>query len=436
MWGCVRGRGLTMNAVHQTEQTLVIVLIQLIIIVIAARLAGSAAAAVRQPRAVGEMVAGLLLGPSFFGHFFPDLSSSIFTAAASQPMMILSQIGLIFLMFQIGNDFEFGHLDHGRNKKALIAVTAASITVPLVFGLVLGHFTAPILAPSVDTVTYSLFVAVSLAITAVPILGRILREFALTRTETGVIAISAAAANDVIGWFLLAGISAYASAAFLPQYLSLQVAGLAALMLALWFAGRPAVTRLLQTFPIVDNKMPTPLMAAVIALIFAAGICTQTLGIFTIFGGFLVGLLFHKHHSFVDAWRNQIGQFVLVLFLPIFFTYMGLRTNLLGLDSGADWTWCGVIFATAVLAKIIPVYFAARASGIAPHNATILGVVMNTRGLMELIVLHVGFSLGIIPQHVFTMLVIMAIGTTIMTGPLLHLLLPRAGYRVTRLVEA
>jgi K+:H+ antiporter len=425
-----------MNAVHQTEQTLAVVLIQLIIIVIAARLAGNAAAALRQPRAVGEILAGLLLGPSFFGHFFPDLWSSVFTAASAQPVMILSQIGLILLMFQIGNDFEFGHLENGKNKKAVVAVTLASITVPLALGFGLGQVTASILAPGVDALVYSLFFAVALAITAVPILGRILREYSLTRTETGVIAISSAAANDVIGWFLLAGISAYASAAFSLPKLGLQVAGLVALILALWFVGRPVVAWLMRTFPIEDNKVPTSLMATVLALIFAGGICTQQLGIFTIFGGFLLGLMFHKYHAFVEAWRHQVGQFVLVFFLPIFFTYTGLRTNVLGLDSMSDWMWCAVIFAAAVLGKIIPVYFAARLAGVARHDSAVIGVLMNTRALMELIVLNIGLSFAIIPADVFTMLVIMAVGTTIMTGPLLQLLLSRAGFRVTSLAEA
>ena len=425
-----------MDAVHQTEQTLVIVLIQLIIIVIAARLAGSAAAAIRQPRAVGEILAGLLLGPSFFGHFFPDLWGSVFTAASSQPVMILSQIGLILLMFQIGNDFEFGHLENGKNKKAVVAVTLASVTVPIALGFGIGQISASTLAPGVDALVYSLFIAVALAITAVPILGRILREFSLTRSQTGAIAISAAAANDVIGWFLLAGISAYASAAFSLPQLGLQVAGLVALVLALWFVGRPVIDWLVRTFPVVDNKVPASLMATVIALIFAAGICTQQLGIFIIFGGFLLGLMFHKHHTFVEAWRHQVGEFVLVFFLPIFFAFTGLRTNVLGLDSVSEWSWCGVIFAAAVFGKIIPVYYAARVSGIAPHDSAMLGVLMNTRGLMELIVLNIGFSLGIIPPDVFTMLVIVAIGTTIMTGPLLQLLLTRAGSRVRSLVEA
>jgi Kef-type K+ transport system membrane component KefB len=425
-----------MNAVHQTEQTLVIVLFQLIIIVIAARLAGSAAAAMRQPRAVGEILAGLLLGPSFFGHFFPELWGSIFTAASFQPMMILSYIGLSLLMFQIGSDFELGHLENGKNKKAVVAVTLASVSVPLALGFGIGQITAPILAPDVDAPVYSLFVAVALAITAVPILGRILHEYCLARTETGVIAISAAAANDVIGWFLLAGISAYASAALSLPQLGLQVAGLAVLMLALWFVGRPVVAWLVRVFPVANDRVPASLMATVIALIFAVSICTQQLGIFIMFGAFVLGLMFHKHHAFVAAWRHQVGPFVLVFFLPIFFAFTGLRTNVLGLDTVSDWTWCGVIFAAAVFGKIVPVYFAARLSGVAPHDSAMLGVLMNTRGLMELIVLNVGLSLGIIPPDVFTMLVIMAVGTTIMTGPLLQILLVRSGSRVTTFVEA
>jgi Kef-type K+ transport system membrane component KefB len=263
-----------------------------------------------------------------------------------------------------------------------------------------------------------------------------LREYSLTRSEIGVIAISAAAANDVIGWLLLAGISAYAAAAFSPGHLGAQIIGVAIFMAILLFIGRPLVAWLMKRFPITDGGVPTPLMAIVIACIFAAGICTEKLGIFTIFGGFLFGLLFHQHHAFVEAWRRQIGQFVLVFFLPIFFTYTGLRTDILGLNSPSDWMWCAIVFAAAVIAKFVPVYLAARFTGVDPKQASVLGVLMNTRALMELIVLNIGFSLGIIPQDVFTMLVIMALGTTIMTGPLLQILLPQTGERAARLVEA
>lgn len=423
-------------SIHEIEDILVATLIQLIVIILAARLAGNAARAMRQPRAVGEIVAGLLLGPSLFGHLLPDLSAVVFSSVAAAPMLILSQIGLILLMFQIGSDFEFGHLRAAQNKKAVACIAIASVGVPLCLGLLIGWKTAPLLAPGVDALTYSLFVSVALAITALPILGRILREYSLTRTETGVIAISAAAVNDVVGWVLLAGVAAYASTGFSLASSGLQIAGIAAFAAVLAFAGRRMADWLVRSFPVENGQLPPDLMAIVIVLIFVAGACTYALGIFTIFGGFLLGLLFHRHHAFVEAWRDRIGQFVLVFFLPIFFTYTGLRTNVLGLTTAEDWMWCAIIFTAAVAGKVAPVYLAARISGLAPSQSTILGILLNTRALMELIVLNIGLSLGFIPPNVFTMLVIMAVGTTIMTGPLLQLVLPRTGHSVKVLAEA
>lgn len=160
------------------------------------------------------------------------------------------------------------------------------------------------------------------------------------------------------------------------------------------------------------------------------------LGIFTIFGGFLAGLLFHQYRSFVDAWHGQIGTFVLVFFLPVFFTYTGLRTNVLGLESKSDWEWLLVVLVAAILGKVIPVYLAGRVCGFVHRESAILGSLMNTRALMELIVLNIGYDLGFIPQKIFTMLVIMALVTTVMTGPLLRVLLPRAGYVIPVGVEA
>jgi Kef-type K+ transport system membrane component KefB len=424
------------TSVQSIEHTVVATLLQLIVIILFARVAGSVARAVRQPRAVGEILAGLLLGPSFLGFLWPELSGEIFAADAAAPMLILSQIGLILLMFQIGSDFEFGHLRALHNRKAVIYVALASICVPLVVGVLLGVLTAPFLAPGIDVLTYSLFVGIAFAITAVPILGRILREYSLTRTETGVIAITAAAANDVVGWVALAGVAAYASAQFSAGQSALQIGGILLLLVFLWFVGRPGADWLIRRFPIEQGQPSNGLVAIVLALIFVAGIATEKLGIFTIFGGFLLGLLFHRHHEFVEAWRRQIGQFVLVFFLPIFFTYTGLRTNVLGLDTVSDWAWCGAILFAAVAVKVVPVYIAARLAGLGSHQSSILGVLMNTRALMELIVLNIGFSLGFIPQDVFTMLVIMAVATTVMTGPLLQVMLPRAGNRIDKLIEA
>ncbi len=422
--------------VHQSEDLLVSVLTQLIVIILAARLAGNAAQRIGQPRAVGEIVAGLMLGPSLFGWLAPGLSGAVFVQSASIPMQVLSQIGLILLMFQIGCDFEFGHLKTARNRRAVTLISFASITVPLAMGFLTGWLSHGFLAPGINRLIYSMFVSIAFAITAVPILGRILREYELTRSEIGVVAISAAAGNDVVGWVLLAIVAALASAGLSAASVAAQFAGLALFGLALRFGGARLVSLLMARMPVSAGQVPLSAMAIILASIFACGIATQKLGIFTIFGGFALGLLFHSHTEFVEAWGRQAGQFVLVFFLPVFFTYTGLRTNVLGLVTAQDWLWCALIFAGATLSKIGPVYVAAKASGFSPPEARILGVLMNTRALMELIVLNVGFSLGFIPQSVFTMLVLMAVGTTIMTGPLLRILLPRAGIKIGALKGA
>jgi Kef-type K+ transport system membrane component KefB len=333
-------------------------------------------------------------------------------------------------------DFEFGHLGTERNRRATVAVTLISVGVPLTAGIVLGRLSAPVLAPSIDPVRYSLFLGLGMAITAVPILGRILRQYGLTHTEIGVVAISAAAINDVIGWLLLSVISAYAASQFSTQHFAVQLAGLLAFVLALWFVLRPAAARLLLKFPTHAGELNSNLMAIVICLVFLLGICTYKLGIFAIFGGFAAGVLFHRNKQFVEAWRGAVGRFVLVFFLPVFFTYTGLRTNVLGLSSAADWEWLGVILAVSILSKIVPVYFVGRSCGFDRKESCILGTLMNTRALMELIVINIGFDLGLIPQNVFTMLVIMAVVTTLMAGPLLKRLLAGSGHRIPVGLEA
>jgi Kef-type K+ transport system membrane component KefB len=423
-------------SVHVTENLLFVTLLQLIVMIFAARLGNNISRKLGQPGVIGEIVAGLILGPSLFGHYFAGASLFLFGAKASTPITIISQIGLVLLMFQIGMDFEFGHLSRRKARNGMIGIAAASISLPFALGFVIGQVSAPILAPSIDALTYSLFLGVGLAITAVPILGRILREFDLTSTEIGVVAISAAAVNDVIGWILLAGISAYASAHFSSAKIAFQVGGIAVLAAVSWFMLRPLVAWLLHRLPIERGELAPNLMTIVICLIFAMGICTYQLGIFAIFGGFLAGLLFHQDKVFVEVWRQQVGKFVLVFFLPVFFTYTGLRTNVLGLVNASDWGWLSIVLAAAILGKIVPVYVAGRIAGFSHRESTILGSLMNTRALMELIVLNIGFDLGFIPQNVFTMLVIMAVVTTIMTGPLLRVLLPRAGYAIPVGVEA
>ena len=419
----------------QSENLLFMTLLQLIVMVGAARFMHTVFRRFGQPGVIGEIVAGLLLGPSLLGHFFPVFSVTLFGQHASAPITIISQIGLILLMFQIGMDFEFGHLGTPRNRRAAIFVTIFSVSVPLIVGTCLGRWSAPTLAAGIDPVRYSLFIGLGMAITAVPILGRILRQYNLTRTEVGVVAISAAAINDVIGWVLLSVLSAFAASQLSIRHLVLQFGGLFMFVAALWLVFRPLVSLLLKRYPVRDG-VNLNLMAIVICMIFALGICTYQLGIFAIFGGFAGGVLFHRNKQFVEAWRSQVGGFVLVFFLPVFFTYTGLRTNVLGLSGAADWQWLALILAASVLTKMVPVYFVGRACGFNRNESSLLGTLMNTRALMELIVLNIGFDLGFVPQKVFTMLVIMAVVTTLMAGPILKRLLAHTGHVIPAGMEA
>jgi len=425
-----------MSSIDESEQLLFLTLVQLLLMVGAARCLHALFRRLGQPGVVGEIFAGLLLGPSLLGHLFPQLSLALFGAHPSAPITIISQIGLIFLMFQIGMDFEFGHLESGRNRRATALITAASVLVPIVTGTALGWLSAPVLAPSMNPIGYTMFLALGLAITAMPVLGRILRQYGLTRTEIGVVAISAAAINDVVGWLLLSVVSAYTTGGFSVRHLCVQLGGLALLIAIAWFLLRPLALRLSPRAPPESAEIKPNAMAAIICLVFALGLCTYRLGIFAIFGGFVGGVLFHSSKSFVEAWRRQVGRFVLVFLLPVFFTYTGLRTNVLGLTGIDDWGWFGAILLGAILSKTIAVYFASRASRFDSAQSWTLGTLMNTRGLMELIVLNIGFDLGLIPQKVFTMLVLMAVITTAMAGPLLKRFLASAGHVVPAGIEA
>jgi Kef-type K+ transport system membrane component KefB len=389
-----------------------------------ARLFHSLACFISQPGVTGEIVAGLLLGPSCFGHFFPHAASTLFGETAHAPITIISQIGLILLMFQIGTDFSFGHLRDSRFMGATVSVALASIIVPFCLGFGFGQASAASLAPGIDKVTFSLFCGVGVCITAVPILGRILREFALNDKPIGVIAISAAAINDVVGWILLACTAAYATHRLSFAFLAWKIAAIFAGILVMRFVLFGLARDLLKRFPVADARLHPNLMAFACCLMFALGLYTKAIGIFTIFGGFAAGLLFHRQAEFVEAWREQVGQFVLVFFLPVFFTFTGLRTNLLGLSAG-DAGWLGVLLAVSILGKVVPVYMAARLTGLNNIQSAILGSLMNTRALMELIVLNIGYDLGFLPRTVFTMMVVMAVLTTVMTGPLLNFLLPK-----------
>lgn len=415
------------SAVHETESLLFLLLLQLVLIVAAGRWAGTLAVRVGQSAAVGEILAGIALGPSGFGWLLPDWFGRVFTSVSSAPMTILSQLGLILLMFQIGLEFDFSHLTERRNRRTVLHVAAACLLAPFLLGLVFGYGSAPILSSRADRAASALFVATAFSITALPILGRILMDLRMTQSALGVIAISAAAINDVVGWLLLAGVTALTIADFSSTVFGIKLGLLAAFIVGSWWVVRPLLKRMVRAFQKPGEGLSDDLLALLLVALFLASMCTYALGIFAIFGGFLTGVLLHDEKELRRAWNERVGNFVTVFFLPIFFTYTGLRTRIGALDTVELWGWCGLVILFATLGKFGGAYLAARWNGLGRQESSILGILMNTRALMELVVLNVGYDLGVISAELFTMLVLMALASTVLTTPCVRSWLGPAG---------
>lgn len=421
----IPGAAAAVTGTHKNELMLFYTLLELTFIVLAGRIGGALAKLCGQSTAVGEIIIGIALGPSLFGLLAPHVFDYVFHSAPPEPLTILSNLGLVLLMFQIGLEFDFAHLAERVNRAAVARVSAACLALPFACGFALGYFIAESSSPAARINT-ALFVATAFSITAVPILGRIMMELNLTRTRLGVIAISSAAVNDVIGWLLLTLVTALTVSDFVAGRFFLRVAMVAAFGLISVIVVRPLLKRAIGTSRPRNATMSANLLGGVLAVIFIAAMTTYQIGIFAIFGGFMMGVILYDETEFVAAWRARLGDFVAVFFLPIFFTYTGLRTSIGGLG-WTDWGWCLAIVAAASLAKLGGAYFAARRSGLNHPESAIIAYMMNTRALMELIVINVGLDLGVISPKVFTMLVIMAIFSTVITTPALRYYMPRAG---------
>ncbi len=421
---------LAQSATHQNEALLFFTLLQLVIIVIMGRVGGELASRFSQARAVGEIIIGILLGPSLFGLLAPDMFQYVFKSSSPQPMFILSQIGLVLLMFQIGLEFDFSHLTAKDNRSAVMRIAATGIVLPFALGFAFGYYTAPLLSPQADHLASGLFVATAFSITALPVLGRIMMEFGMTRTKLGVIGISVAAITDVVGWLLLAIVTAVSLSSFSLAGFGKTLGSLALYVAVCWLLVRPALHRAVKHSVVTEHRFSDNLLGLLIATIFLSAMATYQIGIFAIFGGFMMGVLLHDQHEVVKAWRKKVGEFVTVFFLPIFFTYTGLRTNVGALNSWELWGWCGLLIVLATIGKFGGCYLAARWSGLTHAESKVVGIMMNTRALMELIIINVGYDLGVISQNVFTMLVLMAIFSTVITTPALRRWLPGAGVSV------
>jgi Kef-type K+ transport system membrane component KefB len=334
----------------------------------------------------------------------------------------MSQIGLIFLMFLIGLEFDFGHLS--QNGRTAISVSVVGIALPFSLGMFLGRWMHSNLGLGGSWLNFSLFMAAAMSITAIPILGRIMVELNINRTRIGSLTISAAAADDATGWIILALITAIARSALNPAKLATMILATVAFALAMVWIVRPLLKKWtalhLQKHA---GKLSLGGLAMLLILMLLAAAATNLIGIFSIFGAFFLGAILYDRHEFRLAVQERLRDFVTVFFLPIFFTYTGLRTDIGTMTARDLWLMCGLVLLTAFVGKFGGCSLAARLNGLPWREASIIGVMMNTRALMELIVINIGFELGVIPKSVFFMLVVMAVVSTYITAPVLSRLI-------------
>lgn len=397
------------------------VLLALVVVILAARAVSALFGWLRQPPVIGEVIAGILLGPSLLGRLAPELSSWVFPQEVLPFLGVLAQIGVILFMFLVGLELDLEGLR--RRAPAAATISVASMTTAFALGLVLALWLYPRLATAdVAFARFALFLGVAMSVTAFPVLVRILTDRGLHRTEIGALAISCAGVDDVAAWCLLAFVSGLGGGHPVAVWSTLALAaGYVAFVLAV--VG-PAVRGLIRRHERLGTATQTSLGVLMLAML-ASALTTEWIGIHALFGAFLLGAVVPHDSRLVRELGQKLQDLVVVLFLPAFFAFTGLRTELNLVRGPEQWAVCVAITLVACLGKFGGTALAARASGFGWRNSVALGALMNTRGLMELIVLNVGLDQGVISPTLFSMMVVMAVVTTLAGGPVLDLLARR-----------
>jgi Kef-type K+ transport system membrane component KefB len=368
---------------------------------------------------VGEMAAGVLLGPSLFGLLAPGAFAFVFAEGSLGTLSLLSQVGVCLFMFSVGMELDLLHVK--EKARAAVAVSHASIVFPYLLGVALAYpLYSQLAAPGATFAAFALFMGISMSITAFPVLARILKERGLSRTALGNTALTCAAVNDVTAWSILAFVVAIAQAGSLGGA-SLSLALVLAFVALMVFGVRRALPLWLGDRRLAASEPSKGTLAVVLCVVVAAALSTEIIGIHALFGAFLAGAVMPDTHGFRRKIDLRVEGLSSVLLLPLFFAFTGLRTQIGLLGDARGWMLCLVIVLVASLGKLGGSAVAARITGMAWRDALRLGALMNTRGLMELIALNIGYDLGILSPRIFTMLVIMALATTVLTGPLLTL---------------
>ena len=391
------------------------------VVMLIARLFGMAAAALGQPRVMGEVVAGIALGPTILGAFSPEIQAALFPKDIIPFIGVVAQLGLIFYMFLVGLEIDFSQLKGRLGQVA--AISNASVALPMVLGIAVALPIYELVGPDKKFVAFALFMGVSMSITAFPVLARILVERRMLKRPVGALALASAAIDDVTAWFLIALATAVAVAGSGGEVIETIVLAVGfCLIMAL--AVRPLLARASTAYD-EAGRVPGGWIALIFAGVLLAAYTTEMIGIALIFGAFVMGLAMPRHAELSEDVTSRIEDFVVTLLLPLFFAFTGLKTNIGLLDRPELWLMTAVLIAVAVAGKLLGAMFAARFTGFDWRSSAVIGTLMNTRGLTELIVLNLALEKGVISEALFAMLVIMALVTTFMAGPALRLLDPR-----------
>jgi Kef-type K+ transport system membrane component KefB len=393
-------------------------------VMLIARLFGSLAVRIRQPRVMGEVVAGITLGPTIFGAIAPDLQSALFPSDILPAFGIAANLGLIFYLFLVGLEVDSSQLK-GRVSQAA-AISNTSVALPMMLGIAVALPLYTLVGPNKEFVAFALFMGVAMSITAFPVLARILVERRMLKRPLGALTLACAAIDDVTAWFLIALATAVATAGGFGEVVT-TIALAIAFTLFMAVLIRPLLGRVSTAYD-EAGRVPGGWIVAIFAGILLSAYATEEIGIAVIFGAFIMGMIMPRHARLTDDVTRRIEDIVVIVLLPMFFAYTGLRTNIGLLDRPILWGITLLLIAVAIVGKFFGAMIAARATGWSWRGSAVIGTLMNTRGLTELIVLNLALEKGVISEALFAMLVIMALVTTFMAGPLLSLLDPKNEY--------
>lgn len=407
------------SLLENIKHPLAILMVQIITIIFIARIFGWICKKIGQPTVIGEILAGIVLGPSLIGLYYPDIFNTLFPINSLDNLKVLSQIGLVLFMFVIGMELDLKVLKNKAHQA--VVISHASIILPFALGLGLAYFIYETFAPQgVQFISFGLFIGIAMSITAFPVLARIVQERGIHKTKLGTIVITCAAADDITAWCLLAAVIAVVKAGSVVSALYTILAAVAYVVLMINVV-RPFLKRIGDIHNTREN-ISKPIIAIFFLVLLISSYATEIIGIHTLFGAFMAGAIMPDNLNFRAIFREKMEDVALVLLLPLFFVFTGLRTEIGLINDPYMWKITGLIVLVAVIGKFVGSALAARFVGQNWKDSLTIGALMNTRGLMELVVLNIGYDLGVLTPQIFSMMVIMALVTTFMTSPALNLI--------------